>query len=82
MHCRACDTFLNDFEATRRNKYTHEFIDLCNHCFDEIKGTVPVIERKDLATVGDFDDHLSTEGTEDVLYNNYRVHRSIEDIND
>jgi hypothetical protein len=55
---------------------------LCNHCFDGIKGTVPVIERKDLMTSMDYNDDLSTEGTEDVLYNNYGVHRSIEDIND
>jgi hypothetical protein len=82
MHCKACDTLLNDFEATRRNKFTHDFVDLCNRCFDDIKGTVPVIERKDLMTSRDYDDDLSTEGTEDVLYNNYRVHRSIEDIND
>jgi len=30
-------------------------------------------------TSEDFDDHLSTEGMEEILYNNYRVHRSIED---
>jgi len=82
MHCKACDTLLNDFESTRRNKYTHEFIDLCNHCFDGIKGTVPVIERKDLMTSRDYDDDLSTEGTDELLYNNYRVLLSIEDIND
>jgi hypothetical protein len=30
----------------------------------------------------DFDVDLSTEGEDEILYNNYRVHRSIEDIND
>ena len=79
MHCKACNSFLTDFESTRRNKYTGDFIDLCNLCFKEIKNTVPVIERKDLMTSEDFDDLLSTEGMEEILYNNYRVHRSIED---
>ena len=82
MHCKACDTLLNDFESTRRNKYTHEFIDLCNLCFKEIKNTVPVIERKDLISSRDYDDDLSTEGTEELLYNNYRVLLSTEDIED
>ena len=82
MHCRACDELLNDFESTRKNKYTHEFIDLCNRCFDAIKGTVPVVERKDLMTSRDFDDDLSTEGTDEILYNNYRVLGSDEYIID
>jgi len=33
-------------------------------------------------TSRDYDDDLSTEGTEELLYNNYRVLLSTEDIED
>jgi len=61
MHCRACDTMLSDFESTRRNANTFEFVDLCNSCFKEVKHIIPVIERKDLVTSVDIDDDLDTE---------------------
>lgn len=61
MHCRACDTLLSDFESTRRNANTFEFVDLCNSCFKEVKHIIPVIERKDLVTSVDIDDDLDTE---------------------
>ena len=79
MHCIACDALLSDFESTRRIKNTRNYVDLCNHCFREVKDVLPVIERKDLAISGDFDDHLCTEGPEDVLYNNFKVHKSIKE---
>ena len=82
MHCIICDTLLTDFESTRRNRNTGEFMDLCNPCYQEVKHIIPVSERKDLMLSGDFDDPLDTEGTEELLYNNYRVLSSIEDIND
>lgn len=82
MHCRACDALLSDFESTRRNKNTGEFIDLCNSCYQEVKHIIPVSERKDLMLSRDFDDNLDTEGTEELLYNNYRVLSSDEYIND
>jgi hypothetical protein len=82
MHCQICDAILTDFEATRRVQGTRIYFDLCNSCFKGLATNLPVAERKDLMTHRDFDVDLSTEGTEDVLYNNYRVHRSIEDIID
>jgi len=70
MHCRCCDTMLTDFEATRKNANTFEFVDLCNSCFNDVKHIIPVIERKDLMTIDDTD----TEAKED--FNDY------EDIKD
>jgi hypothetical protein len=82
MRCQCCNEVLTDFESTRRIRHTRVYFDLCNPCFASIETNLPVSERKDLATVGDFDDNPDTEGTDEILYNNYRVHRSIEDIND
>jgi len=78
MHCRACDTLLSDFESTRRNANTFEFVDLCNSCFKEVKHIIPVIERKDLITSVDIDDDLDTEGEpEDYKdFKDYIEHRN------
>ena len=50
MHCIACDCNLSDFESTRKNANTGEYLDMCNHCFDEISSNFVVIEREDLKT--------------------------------
>jgi hypothetical protein len=63
MHCVACNKLLTDFEATRRNAITKDFVDLCKVCFEDVKGLFPVIERKDLVTESDLD----LEGDDDVL---------------
>ena len=63
MHCVACDRLLSEFEATRKNAMTMEYIDLCKVCFEDVKGLFPVIERKDLVTESDLD----LEGDDDVL---------------
>lgn len=78
MHCLACNTLLSDFESTRRNANTFEFVDLCNSCFKEVKHIIPVIERKDLITSEDIDDDLDTEGEpEDYKdFKDYIVHRN------
>jgi hypothetical protein len=78
MHCRACDTLLSDFESTRRNANTFEFVDLCNSCFKEVKHIIPVIERKDLITEEDIDDDLDTEGEPEyyIDFKDYIVHRN------
>lgn len=55
MHCVACNKLLTDFEATRRNAITKDFVDLCKVCFEDVKGLFPVIERKDLVTQSDLD---------------------------
>jgi hypothetical protein len=51
----ACDRLLSEFEATRKNAMTMEYIDLCKVCFEDVKGLFPVIERKDLVTQSDLD---------------------------
>ena len=55
MHCVACDRLLSEFEATRKNAMTMDYIDLCKVCFEDVKGLFPVIERKDLVTQSDLD---------------------------
>ena len=63
MHCVACNKLLTDFEATRRNAITKDFVDLCKICFEDVKGLFPVIERKDLVTESDLD----LEGDDDSV---------------
>ncbi len=63
MHCRCCDRLLSEFEATRKNAMTMDYIDLCKVCFEDVKGLFPVIERKDLVTQSDLD----LEGDDDVV---------------
>ena len=55
MHCVSCNKLLTDFEATRRNAITKDFVDLCKVCFEDVKGLFPVLERKDLLTQSDLD---------------------------
>lgn len=54
---------MSEFEATRKNAITGDYIDLCRVCFEDVKGLFPVLERKDLLTQSDLD----LEGDEDVL---------------
>jgi hypothetical protein len=77
MHCSCCDRLLTEFESTRRNANTFQFIDLCKVCFEDVKPYVPTIDRKDLISEADLDvddednDNLdSTPSLEDddVLY--------------
>ena len=63
MHCVACNKLLTDFESTRRNAVTKDFVDLCKVCFEDVKGLFPVIERKDLVTQSDLD----LEGDDDSV---------------
>ena len=32
MKCQACDEILSDFEATRKQIETNQYLELCNHC--------------------------------------------------
>lgn len=32
MRCKACDTQLTDYECTRKDKLTGDYLDLCSHC--------------------------------------------------
>ena len=63
MHCNCCNKLLTDFEATRRNAITKDFVDLCKVCFEDVKGLFPVIERKDLLIQSDLD----LDGDEDEV---------------
>ena len=72
MHCVACNQLLTDFESTRKNAITKDYVDLCKRCFEDVKGLFPVIERKDLITESDLDldgddDGLGCESLEDDL---------------
>ena len=81
MHCRACDKLLTDYEATRKNANTFEFIDLCKVCFEDVKAIVPTIDRKDLLTESDLDedfDDPSTEVYDDYIY--FKVSKENYDI--
>ena len=72
MHCVACNKLLTDFESTRRNAITKDFVDLCKVCFEDVKGLFPVIERKDLVTQSDLDlegDDDSVESTSSMEMN-------------
>lgn len=71
MHCRICDAMLTDFEATRRNANTGQFLDICNVCFSEsgLKAIMPTRDRKDLVKESDFD--MIDEEEHSGLYNIY-----------
>jgi hypothetical protein len=56
MHCRACNKLLSDYESTRKNAVTGQYLDLCKVCFEDVKPFVKVIDRKDLITEADLDD--------------------------
>lgn len=48
MRCRCCDKRLSDFEATRKNINTNEYLDMCNKCYSTINRDVLTYERNDL----------------------------------
>mgnify|MGYP000264140093 CR=1 FL=1 len=52
MRCIACDKNLTDFESTRKNHKTGEFLDLCNTCFNHVNLS-DIDEREDLRHVDD-----------------------------
>lgn len=66
MHCTCCNALLSDYESTRKNAITGEYIDLCNDCFSDLKNIVPTKDRKDLLKQSDIDD-LMDDFDEDVI---------------
>jgi len=34
MRCKACDKFLEDWELTRKDRETGDFLDLCTKCYN------------------------------------------------
>ena len=88
MHCSCCDKLLTEFESTRRNANTFQFIDLCKVCFEDVKPFVPTIDRADLITEADLDeepdenDNLNTgDSLEDIetLYSYVVDSRDLDD---
>ena len=51
MRCLACNRCLSSFEATRKGAESLEFVDLCDKCFEHIRGSFAVVERDDLKVV-------------------------------
>ena len=64
MRCKDCNELLTDFEATRQDKITGEYLDLCNACFKPLSSVVKVKERYDLLRRKDRQ-HLDGDGEED-----------------
>lgn len=67
MRCKACDIMMNDYEASRKDRLTGEYIDLCSHC-----------NKVSTQAVSDFDATVDISvdfGKEDVydLREGYRV---------
>lgn len=58
---------LTEFESTRRNANTFQFIDLCKVCFEDVKAFVPTIDRKDLISEADLDEIEDDLDTGDSL---------------
>ena len=67
MRCKACDKMLNDYENSRKDRLTGEFVDLCSDCY-----TVSTKAMSDFET--DVDNYVDFGG-EDVynLDSSYRV---------
>lgn len=61
MHCVCCDKMLTDYEATRRNVNTNEFVDMCNKCYATIANEVLTLDRQDLK-------HEDEDDIEGLLY--------------
>lgn len=53
MHCIICNTELTDFESTRKDIKTNQFVDMCNECLS-VSGIV-THDRLDLATDDDLE---------------------------
>jgi len=49
MRCLACNTQLNDREATRKYASSGTFIDLCNGCFAHVADEIPDLESDNVA---------------------------------
>jgi hypothetical protein len=49
MRCTVCNTLLTDFEATRKDKRTGEFLDLCGECATYLP--ISSIDANDLLTM-------------------------------
>lgn len=64
MRCLACQRALSDFEATRRYAESQEFLDLCDSCYESIRGCFEVTERADLRKYEELGDSYYGEDNE------------------
>ncbi len=64
MRCIACQRVLSDFEATRRYAESQEFVDLCDGCYECIRGSFEVTERADLKKFDELGDIYYGDGDE------------------
>ena len=46
--CASCNEAMNDFEMTRKNARTGEYMDLCSGCLSPIIDEFELVEREDL----------------------------------
>lgn len=74
MHCSCCDRLLTEFESTRRNANTFQFIDLCKVCFEDVKPFVPTIDRKDLISEADLDEIEDDDPYTDFPLEDFDIH--------
>lgn len=51
MHCKVCNESLSDFESTRKDANTLQFLDMCNACISGAQ--ITTIDRMELATSAD-----------------------------
>jgi hypothetical protein len=75
MKCSCCDKMLSDYEATRKNAETHQYLDLCNTCLDEVQDLVgfpvednPTLLRSssELSRRNNTDDDYDVEGLDSI----------------
>lgn len=69
MRCLACNTELNDFEATRKDS-TGAFLDLCNNCFKASEYEFNTDDRLDLLSESDitYPDENNSYYNDDLEY--------------
>lgn len=56
MRCKACNTNLTDYEATRKGSRSGEFLDLCNDCYKCINDDVEVVDNPENINYQDYVD--------------------------
>lgn len=69
MRCLACNTELNDFEATRKDS-NDQFIDMCNSCFKAADYEFDTNDRFDLLNEADitYPDEIFSSYNDDLGY--------------
>jgi hypothetical protein len=53
MRCLACNCDMTDFEATRKWMKSHEYVDLCNRCFNSIRSECSLVEEREDLRIGE-----------------------------